>query len=51
MNENHYSARIKILGIPDRFIEHGTQAQLYEEVGLSASKIAEAIKEMATENV
>lgn len=46
MNFNHYLARVKILGIPDRFIEHGTPEQLYDDVGLSGTKIAEAIKEM-----
>ncbi len=31
------------LGIPDRFIEHGAPERLYEAVGLSPAKIAEAI--------
>ena len=27
-NENNYNKRIKILGIPDKFIEHGTVEEL-----------------------
>jgi 1-deoxy-D-xylulose-5-phosphate synthase len=34
--------RIKRLGIPDRFIEHGSQAQLRKELGLDAEGIAAA---------
>ena len=31
MADNNYSATVKRLGIPDRFVEHGTQAELYNE--------------------
>jgi 1-deoxy-D-xylulose-5-phosphate synthase len=34
--------RIKRLGIPDRFIEHGSQAELRKELGLDAEGIAAA---------
>lgn len=37
------------LGIPDRFINHGSQAELFEEVGLSVDKIVEAIKKRLRE--
>ena len=40
MSENNYSAEVKRLGIPDRFIEHGEQHELYEECGFSSSAIA-----------
>ena len=33
MADHQYHATIKRLGIPDKFIEHGTQQQLYEECG------------------
>lgn len=46
MNEHNYKANIKILGIPDEFIEHGTPKQLYNEIGLDANAIAEAIRNM-----
>ncbi|MCC7331771.1 MAG: 1-deoxy-D-xylulose-5-phosphate synthase [Flavobacteriales bacterium] len=31
MVDNNYQANVKRLGIPDKFIEHGTQDELYEE--------------------
>lgn len=34
------------IGIPDRFIEHGTQAELRRMLGLDAGSIAESIKEI-----
>jgi 1-deoxy-D-xylulose-5-phosphate synthase len=46
MAENNYSAHVKILGIPDKIIEHGTPKELYNEVGIDANHIAEAIREM-----
>ena len=33
MADNNYQAEIKRLGVPDEFIEHGTQAELYDECG------------------
>ena len=41
MADQNYSARVIRLGIPDQFIEHGEQAELYEECGFSPKKIAE----------
>jgi 1-deoxy-D-xylulose-5-phosphate synthase len=46
MAEHNYNASIKILGIPDTIIEHGTPKELYNEVGIDANSIAEAIKDM-----
>jgi 1-deoxy-D-xylulose-5-phosphate synthase len=51
MNEQGYKADIKILGIPDRLVEHGTPKQLYDEIGIDANGIAEALREMATIDV
>lgn len=36
--------RVKRLGIPDRFIEHGSQAQLRKDLGLDADGILQAAK-------
>jgi 1-deoxy-D-xylulose-5-phosphate synthase len=47
MAAHSYSAEVKILGIPDRLVEHGTPRQLYEEVGMDAGNIAAAVREMA----
>jgi 1-deoxy-D-xylulose-5-phosphate synthase len=39
MNEHHYKAGIKMLGIPDRFIEQGSQNELYKECGFDKDSI------------
>ncbi len=41
---NGYSPQIKILGIPDRFIEHATQRQLYAECGFDPQSIREILE-------
>ncbi len=43
-NENDYFIKIKRLGIPDKFIEHGTQNELYKECGYDEESIYEAVK-------
>lgn len=46
MADHGYSAQVKRLGIPDQFIEHGEQAELYEECGFSPSQICLVAKEL-----
>ncbi len=46
MCDNGYNAEIKRLGIPDYFVEHGTQEELIRECGFDAESIANAIREM-----
>ncbi len=46
MCDNSYTARVKRLGIPDYFVEHGTQDELYRECGFDTASIAAAIREM-----
>ena len=46
MAAHNYKAEVKILGIPDTIIEHGSPKELYNEIGIDAGHIAEAIKEM-----
>ena len=48
---NNYTAEIKILGIPDKVIEHGTLKELHAECGYDAAGIANAAREMVTANV
>ena len=49
---NHgYSASVKMLGIPDHIIEHGSPKQLHEECGFDAYAIAEAVREMIKSQV
>ncbi len=47
MNEHNYKAPVKILGIPDRLVEHGTPKQLYDEIGIDANGIAEELRAMS----
>src|SRR6187200_2238585 len=46
MNEHNYKAEIKILGIPDRLVEHGTPKELHHECGYDAPAIKEAVLEV-----
>lgn len=46
MNEHDYKATVKIMGIPDRFIEHGSPKELYKEIGLDANAIAQQLREL-----
>ncbi len=46
MIENKYSAKIKRLGIPDKFIEHGTQQELYHICGYDVDGICNSIKKI-----
>ena len=45
-NDNGYSPKVKTLGIEDRFIEHGTPAQLYALCGYDADGIERTINSM-----
>ena len=46
MADNEYQAQVKRLGIPDKFIEHGSQEELYTECGYNTVNIVESVKEM-----
>ncbi|HEU4718276.1 MAG TPA: 1-deoxy-D-xylulose-5-phosphate synthase, partial [Bacteroidia bacterium] len=46
MSDHQYSAEVKRLGIPDRFIEHGEQAELWNECHFDADAITETAKKM-----
>jgi 1-deoxy-D-xylulose-5-phosphate synthase len=46
MAANTYAATVKMLGIPDKIIEHGSPKELYNEVGIDANHIADVIREM-----
>ena len=49
MADHGYSAHVKRLGIPDRWIEHGTQPELYAECGFDDKALIAAVKEMVGE--
>jgi len=50
MSDNGYNAKVKRLGIPDYFVEHGSQEELYKECGFDAEGIELAIRKMMVEN-
>ncbi|HMZ46885.1 MAG TPA: 1-deoxy-D-xylulose-5-phosphate synthase [Chitinophagaceae bacterium] len=47
MAAHHYNAEIKILGIPDRIVEHGTLKELHRECEYDTEAIVEAVKNMS----
>ena len=49
MADHGYQAQVKRLGIPDRFIEHGTQAELYTECGFDDKALVATVREMLGE--
>ncbi|MFH2142294.1 MAG: 1-deoxy-D-xylulose-5-phosphate synthase [Bacteroidota bacterium] len=51
MSENGYMAEVKRLGVPDKFIEHGTPAQLHKICGFDKDSIFNAIKIMVNKRV
>ena len=51
MSDNGYHAKIVRLGIPDRFIEHGTQEELYQECGYDTDAIVARVKYLAGKKV
>ncbi len=50
MCDHKYSAEVVRLGIPDDYIQHGTQEELWEECGFDTKSIIAKIKEMAAMN-
>jgi len=51
MCDNGYQANIKRLGVPDAFVDHGSQAELYKECGYDADSIFEAVKSMVSRRI
>lgn len=50
MADHGYMAEVKRLGIPDRYIEHGTQDELYRECGYDQQAIVEMAIALVGEN-
>ena len=50
MAANNYTPEVKMLGIPDRIVEHGKPEELHRECGYDAEAIVAAVKEMAAVN-
>jgi 1-deoxy-D-xylulose-5-phosphate synthase len=46
MSDHNLHASIRRLGVPDRFIDHGSQQELYHECGYDTEGIIKTVKEM-----
>ena len=51
MAAHSYHADVKMLGIPDRIVEHGSLKELYRECEYDAQAIGEAVREMVKDSV
>src|SRR5690554_1180374 len=51
MSDHGYYAQVKRLGMSDRFYEHGTQQELFEEAGFSKKHIMQIAAEMVNDSV
>jgi len=51
MCDNGYLAEVRRLGIPDYFVEHGTQEELIRECGFDTESIIKVIREMIGKGV
>lgn len=49
MADNGYTPKVKRIGVPDRFIEHGSVPELFKLCGMDSESIAEVVKEMVKE--
>ncbi len=49
--DHEYTARIKRLGVPDRFIDHGSQKELYKECGFDPESIIKEVKLMTGKRI
>lgn len=46
MADNNYSAKVQRLGIPDKYIHHGTQDELHAECGFDLKGILRTVRQM-----
>jgi 1-deoxy-D-xylulose-5-phosphate synthase len=51
MAAHDYRAQVRILGIPDRLVEHGSPRELHRECGYDAQGIADTVRDMMKEKV
>jgi 1-deoxy-D-xylulose-5-phosphate synthase len=51
MSEHNYKNEIKILGIPDKVVEHGPPKELQDECGYDAQAIKETVLEMMKDKI
>jgi 1-deoxy-D-xylulose-5-phosphate synthase len=50
-SDKGYSARVFRLGIPDKFVEHGTQMELYKECGFDPESIYKLVHKLISSTI
>lgn len=50
MSDYQYSARVIRLGVPDEFVEHGSQDELVSQCGFDATQIAAQVRALANDD-
>jgi len=51
MSDHGYSVQVKRLGVPDKFIDHGTPEELHKECGFDVEGIVSTVKSMIKPNI
>ena len=51
MASHGYKADVRMLGIPDRLVEHGSLRELHRECGYDATGIANGVRELMKNDV
>jgi 1-deoxy-D-xylulose-5-phosphate synthase len=51
MAQYGYKNEVRILGIPDSIVEHGTPKELHHECGFDATAIADAVRKMLKDKI
>jgi 1-deoxy-D-xylulose-5-phosphate synthase len=51
MAQHGYKNDVKMLGIPDAIVEHGSPKELYRECGYDAASIADTVRKMMKEKI
>lgn len=51
MNDNAYNPVVKRLGVPDKFIDHGTPQELHKECGFDVEGIIKTAQSLAKPNI
>ena len=46
MSKHNYTATVKILGIPDRLVEHGSQKELHRECNYDTEAIMDTARQL-----
>ena len=50
MSDNNYTHQVSRLGVPDNFIHHGTQEELWKECGIDVNTIIKKVEKMMNTN-